>query len=551
MKRILNLLTREERRRGRWTAAGILLNALLDLAGIAAILPLLFSLLGGETDRTQVALLCLGALAFVVAKNALTTWLAHRRNSYFLSLYSRLSCSMYRSCYERGLLFVREKGSVKIGHEINGVCFNFCMGVLSAVFSIAVNATLLVVASVALLWYSWQLMLILSAVLLVFVAAYVAIVKRSMRLYGTEEHEARRAQTRTVADTFNGYAEVEVNGAREMMERRFREGTLRVAESRLKQTDMSQIPTCLTEASIIVAIAAFALIGDGSVAMQMGVFALAAFRLLPSIKTMLDGWNRLQNAHYSIEILEEALTAQQHPASATPPPASGTQQRTEDGKAEDGVCMELRNLSFTYPDSEHPTIDSLNCTIRRGEYIGIKGRSGAGKSTLFNLMLGLLRPAGGEITAMGRRLTEDSRRWWLDRVGYVPQQVFLTGGTIAENIAFGAETVDMEKVRRVIRMAQLDTWVATLPEAENTAIYEWGNNLSGGQRQRMGIARALYRDIEVLLLDEATSSLDKTTEKAVCDTLLSLRKQMDSLTIISIAHNERTLEHCDRIITLS
>ena len=173
-----------------------------------------------------------------------------------------------------------------------------------------------------------------------------------------------------------------------------------------------------------------------------------------------------------------------------------------------------------------------------------------GKSTLFNLLLGFLTPTEGEICLDGVKLTPEVQPSWLRRVGYVPQEVYIFHGSLAENIALGCKEIDRERVLRILRQVSLDKWLQTLPEGMDTVLGESGGRLSGGQKQRIGIARALYKDIDVLLLDEATSALDNATEREINETLNDLKRTYERLTVLSIAHRESSLAYCDRVITL-
>ena len=182
----------------------------------------------------------------------------------------------------------------------------------------------------------------------------------------------------------------------------------------------------------------------------------------------------------------------------------------------------------------------------------IRGRSGVGKTTIFNLMLGFLQPSSGSIRIDGELLTTANRRRWLNIVGYVSQNVFLTDGTLVENIALGIapDEVDRERLNRAIDMANLREFIDSLPQGIDTPAGECGNRLSGGQRQRIGIARALYKEAEVLFFDEATSSLDNDTEQNINTAIEQLSQNNKELTIIVIAHRESSLDYCDRIVTL-
>ena len=169
---------------------------------------------------------------------------------------------------------------------------------------------------------------------------------------------------------------------------------------------------------------------------------------------------------------------------------------------------------------------------------------------MFNLLLGLLKPTAGEIRIDGVPLVSGTRSAWLRQVGYVPQEVFVFHGTVAENIALGCREVDRERIRQVLVRVSLEKWLEALPDGIDTVLSESGGSLSGGQKQRLGLARALYKDVAVLLLDEATSALDNTTEKEINETLVQLKRTYNRLTILSIAHRDSSLVHCDRIITL-
>jgi ABC-type multidrug transport system fused ATPase/permease subunit len=182
--------------------------------------------------------------------------------------------------------------------------------------------------------------------------------------------------------------------------------------------------------------------------------------------------------------------------------------------------------------------------------IGLVGGTGAGKTTLVDLMLGLLQPDAGSIRVDGRALDRDTMRAWQQSIGYVPQVIYLTDATIAENIAFGLprDRIDMAAVESAARIAALHEFVMTdLPQGYDTFVGERGVRLSGGQRQRIGIARALYHDPALLIMDEATSALDTLTEKLVMEAVERIRQDK---TVVMIAHRLGTVRNCDRIYLL-
>lgn len=169
---------------------------------------------------------------------------------------------------------------------------------------------------------------------------------------------------------------------------------------------------------------------------------------------------------------------------------------------------------------------------------------------MFNLLIGLIEPVSGEIRIDGKRLTAELRTSWMKHIGYVPQEVFIFDGTLAENIALGCPEIDAERIKDILEKVRLGDWLKSLPQGIETRLSEAGAKLSGGQKQRIGIARALYRKVSVLLLDEATSALDNETEKEINDTVKQLKEVHGGLTILSIAHRESSLSYCNRIIQI-
>lgn len=269
----------------------------------------------------------------------------------------------------------------------------------------------------------------------------------------------------------------------------------------------------------------------------LGLFAAAAFRLMPSTNRVLT---TLQNLKYAFPVIE--VIAREIMLPAAPPFATGVAPLTLRS------CILLRNVGYKYLDSAEPALKNVNLQIEIGKSTGFIGGSGAGKSTLIDIIIGLLTPDKGGLTIDGKNIAE-VLRGWQNQVGYVPQTIFLTDDTLRRNIAFGlAETqIDDVAIAKAIEAAQLSEFIGSLPEGVNTLVGERGVRLSGGQRQRIGIARALYHDPAVLVLDEATSSLDIATEREVMRSVTALHGEK---TILIVAHRLSTVEHCDTIVRL-
>ncbi len=306
---------------------------------------------------------------------------------------------------------------------------------------------------------------------------------------------------------------------------------------------LQQFPRLLME---VLAIATFALLvittlvqggSIGEIIPKAGLFAIAAFRLIPSINRILSTTQVLKYCTPVIDVLQKELEL---------PWEAESNRNVASTSFKDK--LELKNITYTYPTATAPAIKNISLSIKQGTSVGLIGKSGSGKSTLVDILLGLLTQESGIICADNIDI-QQNMRGWQNQIGYVPQTIYLTDDSLRKNIAFGlpAEEIDEEAVKMAICAAQLKEFVDLLPEGLDTIVGERGVRLSGGQRQRIGIARALYHNPTVLVLDEATSALDTATEKGVMEAVNALQ---GSKTIIIVAHRMSTIEKCDEIYNL-
>ena len=277
---------------------------------------------------------------------------------------------------------------------------------------------------------------------------------------------------------------------------------------------------------------------------QIGVFAVAAMRLLPSA-------NRINNYLTSISYFEpffmgvsDNLQEEINDRNVNYD-AEAYEARKEIKKLPVLKKLELKDIVYKYPNTDVLIFNHADMEIPVGCSVGVVGTSGAGKTTIIDVLLGLLNIQEGSILADGVEVREHYEEW-LKNIGYIPQTIFMIDASIRKNVAFGVpdEEIDDNKVWQALKEAQLDEFVKGLPEGLDTGIGERGIRLSGGQRQRIGIARALFEDPEVLVLDEATSALDNETEAAIMDSINRLHGRK---TLIIIAHRLQTIEKCDMV----
>ena len=539
LKEIYHLLLPSERRMGMRVIMAVFFSALLNFDGLAALIPVLLFLIEEKEEKGEALLFCLLAVGFILFKNVLVMGLSRFQNYFLLSLYKRLSFSLFSSYYHRGLLFISRLGSTRLGYEVNYVCYAFSMSLLSPLLNMTADVLLILLVTAVLLVYAPMTVLMLYLAFFPFMLMYIFGIKRRIRYYGKKELLARREQTRIVTEAYKGYAELEVNHAFPSLQHSFLKGLDTISFCRLKLETVYHLPLCLSELSVVIGLTLLALSGTGNVKALVGIFAVGAFRLLPALRESLSAWTQIQNSVFCLRIIKAGM--EDLFSTFEEKPTAGLSFEKE---------IAISNLSYTYPEGKR-VLKEFDCTIRKGEYIGVRGSSGIGKSTLFNLLLGFLKPDGGEIRIDGVLLSAENRKLWHRRIGYVPQGVFILDGTLAENVALGCCDISKEKVKRILRQVRLDEWVDELPLGIDTLLGESGARLSGGQKQRVGIARALYKEADILLLDEATSALDTATECEINEMICGLRNDYRGLTVLSIAHRESSLALCNRIITLN
>lgn len=550
--------------RGRavWVAVTIFMRALLNFVGVAMMVPLLviildsdsittiaplreaYNILGMSSYESFALVVCAAIVGVIILKNLVVLALYRYERDYIYGLYSTLSKRLFMNYYNQGLHFIKHNNSALLTRNVNVVSLMFVAGVLKPIATIIGEVVLLVMLFVALACYSPTVALFALVALLPIMAIFYIAVRRRLNNLGTMENEAQRTKSRIVAECFRGYADIEIGGAFNQVLKRFDKAMGEVVALRKRSSTLSMLPQIFTEVGLTVALVVLLIISLYSSTEDMGllfgIFAVAAVRLIPSMRNILTSWSTLRLNNYSIETMAEA-------ESFTIPEQENT---SEPLILRHSVVLD--DICFKFEDSDKPIIANLNMEIRRGERVGIRGASGVGKTTLFNLLLGLYTPTAGRILVDGKELDASRRRMWQNNIGYVSQQVFIADMTLAENIALGVDSKDIDPKRldEAIDRADLRSFIDSLPKGVESRIGEQGCRISGGQRQRIGIARALYKGCDILLFDEATSSLDSHTEENINNAIRRLSDQNNELTIVVIAHRESSLEYCDRIITL-
>lgn len=559
----LEVIPKSFRARGIFVCLTIFVRALLNFVGVAALLPILYLILdaddmhanpilewfytslGFTSDRTFVLAMSAAMVLFIVAKSLVNLLLYRIERDYIYALYRYLSRNLFIDYFNRGLQYIKRANSAVLSRNVNVVCYTFVVGILRPIATLVCEILLLAMLFLSIAIYNPLVALLALAVFIPAAALFYSLMRVRLGRYGNIENEAQRRKYRDVIDTYRGYTDIEINNAFGHQLASFDREVDTIISVGRKNATISMLPQSFTEIGLAIGMAilvAFSVTSGGEeTKLLFGLFAVAALRLLPSVRSIMGAWGALRYNRYTIDILREAESDS----------LVSTPSRTNERLAFNDK-IEVRNLSFRFEDSDHDTLLDFSLTINKGEKVGINGESGAGKTTLLNLLLGLYTPTEGEIAVDGVVLDKELLRKWQNSIGYVSQSVFLADSTLLANIALGLDDseIDMKRIEAAVEAASLSEFVASLPNGLQTRIGECGSLLSGGQRQRIGIARALYKQADILFFDEATSSLDSATEQSINQAIKHLSSSHKNLTIVVVAHRESSLGYCDRIVTL-
>lgn len=419
-----------------------------------------------------------------------------------------------------------------------------------------VTSSLTIIALTALLM--WVDPLITLAALGLFVTTYgftFLISRMTLNALGHVRIARNTDRYRIALEAFGGIKEIKILGRESAYVERYSAPTEVMAASMVKSQIISQTPYYTIQAVALggVILLCLALLrpnelsGNNALAALLpllGVFAFAGQRMMPELGKLYQAVAKIQSTRASIDaIYSDLLDATENARSLrdSTEPLQPIHLHEE---------LRFENVTYRYPEAESAGVTSVSFTVRSGEKIGIVGGTGAGKTTLADLILGLLNPTSGTISADGVEINRLNVRGWQKTVGYVPQDIFLGDSSVAENIALGIppDQIDRKRIETAAQAAQIDAFIREeLPKGYDTFVGERGVRLSGGQRQRIGIARALYHGAQLIVFDEATSALDNLTEAEVMTAIDALSSQM---TVVMIAHRLSTVERCDRIIVM-
>ncbi|MBZ0159613.1 MAG: ABC transporter ATP-binding protein/permease [bacterium] len=564
LKKILDLLTPNERRRAALLLVMVLVMALLDVIGVASIMPFMAVLANPHLIETnailariyaalgfsdaQAFLFSLGVMAFValvvsLAFKAITTYAQLR---FTLMREYSLGTRLIAGYLHQPYAWFLNRHSADLGKtvllEVNQVIDGAMMPMMILVAQGAVALALLGL----LLAVDPKLALIVGGVLGMAYGLIYRLISGFLSRIGSERLAANEGRFTVVSEAFGGIKEVKVAGLENAYVQRFAHPAEIYARHQASASVIGQLPRFALEAVAfggMLLVVLYLMAGSGGLATALpiiGLYAFAGYRLMPALQQIYGSFTKLRYVGPSLNVLHADLVGFVPSVHADRETAPLVLAR----------AITLNGITFAYPKALQPALKDLNLRIPARSSVGLVGVTGSGKTTTVDLILGLLEPDAGSLEVDGVPIDASNRRRWQRAIGYVPQQIYLADDTVAANIAFGLEPkqIDQAAVERAARIANLHDFVIyELPQGYATTVGERGVRLSGGQRQRIGIARALYHNPQVLILDEATSALDNLTEKAVMEAVHNLGHE---ITIILIAHRLTTVRECDRIYLL-
>lgn len=568
IKKLQYILSRKQKMTCVVLVIMLIIGSFLEMLGVSAILPFIEAILSPaavvekwyvqpfielfqlEDINTIIILIGIAIIFIYFAKN-LYLYLSTMAQTVVRSkIQKNLSTKMLQAYMDRSYEYFTSINTAEIirgtGEDVTGV-----YNLMDNLFRFLGEMFTMLLISVFIVYTDAFMALCIIAIAGVCFLFIILGLKRKTRLYGEQKQYTETIRTKCAYQAIMGFKEIKVTRTTKHFIDQYDAAYEKRRRAEVQNEKIANLPERLIEAVCVAA-----LIGVICIKIKIGadmesfvpklaVFAVAAFRLLPSVSRMTRYMNGvIFNNTYLKSVYHNMLEIDEYRKQRGMTVVS----QSEEGKAKFQDTVAIKEIEWKYQGTEKNVLQNISMEIKRGEAIGLIGKSGSGKTTLADILLGLLIPEKGTITMDGKNIFEHPAMW-SKVVSYVPQNVFLLDDTIRNNVAFGcpAEDIRDQEIWECLRQAQMEEFVRRLPEGLETQVGERGIKFSGGQRQRIAIARALYNNPDIIVLDEATSALDNDTEKAVMDAIEALQGQK---TLIIVAHRLTTIKNCDKIFEI-
>lgn len=557
-KKIFNLLSREQVNKYFFFIFLSFIAMILETLGIALIVPFIEALSSNEinekllkvfayygyspSSQNKLVMLLLGLMVFLYTVKALfLTFFSYKETKLLAETRVDLSNKLYNIYLNRPYSFHLNNNSAKLIRNINEI--NLIVFVLKSSILLITEVIVFSGISIFILFYEPYGSLIVISFLGFFGFLFYKTIQNKLKSWGKIRQTHSGLSLKYLQEGFRSIKELKILQRINETIKSFTSNNKIINLAERRQNFVNSLPRIWLEWLAILGfiLLIFYMILKGNELNQivtlLGLFVVAAFRIMPSITRIM---NAIQGIIYNKPVIDTIYNE------FNLNNKSSKKFLEEKFIFEDEI--ELKNISFSYPNTQQKVINNLSLKIKKGTTIGLIGESGVGKTTLINLILGLLEPTEGNIKIDGKNIFDDVLNWQ-NQIGYVPQNIFLTDDSIKKNIALGLpdEQIDKNLINKAVNNAKLEKLIKSLHNGLNVKVGEFGDRLSGGQRQRISIARALYKNPKILILDECTNSLDINTESEIINEVNDLKGKK---TIIMIAHRLTTLKKCDFVYEL-
>ena len=563
IKDLFKLLTQSQRRGFYALQALVIMMSFAQIVGVASIIPFM-TLIGdlsqlqqdtiiaqvyktsGLNSETQfIFWLALSVLFMLFVASVISMYTTWRISMFANKVGVELADRLYTHYLKQDWLFHASGSSAELTKQISVESLRVTQGILLPFVHLNSNAIFVTFMSISIFIFDPMVAIVGFVIFGLSYYSIFKIVSLTLLKNGRSISEMYEQRFRLMNEGFGGVKDVLILGRDNHFIDRFYKTGVIFANSQGVNSALSHAPRYFMELvafGSMISLILYLFINynaDLSLILPiLSVYAIAGIKLLPSFQQIYNSLATIEGNIAGFEAVHQDLIDSSKIKSMT--------NKKEEGYLSLKKQISLENISFTYPGEGVPVLSKMNISIPVKKVIGIVGPSGYGKSTIVDMLLGLIEPQEGLLKVDEEIINNQNRRAWQNSIGFVAQAIFLSEGTIAENVAFGLseDQINLKNVHNALQLANLDEFVQGLKNGVHTKVGERGVQLSGGQRQRIGIARALYHKADVLIFDEATSSLDGITEKMI---MQAVHKFSGEKTIIMIAHRLKTIEKCDQI----
>jgi ABC-type multidrug transport system fused ATPase/permease subunit len=557
--KIIKILDTNQRTFFKYLIFLMLIAMILETVGIASLIPLINLFSDGNLlpnlnveiflkslnidIKDNINIFLIFILFFFILKNIFLVFFYYIDSKFIYKVRFDLGVSLFKEYLYRDYLFHVRNNSAKLKEKITAQTSVFG-GALSGLSQIICEG-LIIFGLLSFLFLIKPLETLIILLTGLFLSLFFYLILRSkIYILGKKRVIFQSALIKTMTEGFDAIKDIMIFKSQKEFINNLREDSKNLAKAGYTMSFINRLPKIWFEISLIILLTVLIfIIGEknedyGSIIATVGIFLITALRILPSSNKILQAFQQIKFSESTLDSLEQDLKEKD---------LKPLKNSNKENEIFFQNKIEFKQVNFNYDGSKINILNHINFQINKNEFIGIIGETGSGKSTLIDLLTGLIKPVSGSIEVDGNSISKNPNSW-IEKIGYVPQNVYLTDDTIEKNISFGYDKdLSNEEMEKTIKNAQLTKFIASLKNGIKTKVGERAVKISGGERQRIGIARALYRNPDILLFDEATSALDIETENSFFNTLNSLKKKK---TIIFITHRRNNLDFFDQVFLI-